>query len=281
MESAGLSQSAAFSLYLPRRAGGKATYLLYLDESGNPEDPEDRHFVIGGLAVFERVTFWLNKAVDDVQAKHFPGRPPIEFHASHIRAGKGFWRGVEEPVRDAVLQDLACGISAANDPGVRLFACIVEKTSALYGDDAVKSATEQVCKRFDTFLARRANESNDKQRGLLVFAESAYKPRAKTWVRGFRELGTKWGILRNLSDTPYFAPANENRLLQLADFIAHAMFLLYERRNAALARDLVRRFDERDGILHGLVHMSEARGSGCLCPACVSRRAPGQFGPWL
>ena len=115
MESAGLSQSAAFSLYLPRRAGGKATYLLYLDESGNPEDPEDRHFVIGGLAVFERVTFWLNKAVDDVQAKHFPGRPPIEFHASHIRAGKGFWRGVEEPVRDAVLQDLACGISAAND----------------------------------------------------------------------------------------------------------------------------------------------------------------------
>jgi hypothetical protein len=133
----------------------------------------DRHFVIGGLAVFERVTFWLNRAVDDVQAKHFPGRPPIEFHASHIRAGKGFWRGVEVPVRESVLQDLACGISAANDPDVRLFTCVVEKTSALYGDDAVKCATEQVCKRFDTFLARRANQFNDKQRGLLVFAESA------------------------------------------------------------------------------------------------------------
>jgi hypothetical protein len=100
-------------------------------------------------------------------------------------------------------------------------------------------------------------------------------------VRGFRELGTKWGVLRNLSDTPYFAPANENRLLQLADFIAHATYLLYERRNAALAKEIVRRFDERDGVLHGLVHMSEARGLGCLCPACVSRRAPGQFGPWL
>jgi hypothetical protein len=69
--------------------------------------------------------------------------------------------------------------------------------------------------------------------------------------------------------------------LQLADFIAHATYLLYERHNSALARDIVARFDERDGVLHGLVHLSEARGSGCLCPACVSRRAPGQLGPWI
>jgi len=44
-------------------------YLLYLDESGNPESPEDTHFVVGGLAVFERVTYWLNRAVEDVQAR--------------------------------------------------------------------------------------------------------------------------------------------------------------------------------------------------------------------
>lgn len=256
-------------------------YLLYLDESGNPEDPEDKHFVIGGLAVFERVTFWLSRNVDGVQEKHFPGRAPIDFHASHIRAGKGFWRGIEEPVRNFVLQDLAQTICRANDPGVRLFAAVVEKTSSLYGDDAVKCATEQVCKRFDTFLARRANEHNDRQRGLIVFAESSYQPRAKTWVRGFRELGTQWGILHNLSDTPYFAPAKENRLLQLADFVAHATYLLYERRNPLLVKDMVRRFDEKDGVFHGLVHVSDAKGPGCDCPACVSRRLPGQLGPWI
>ncbi|MFN2446990.1 MAG: DUF3800 domain-containing protein [Vicinamibacterales bacterium] len=51
-------------------------YLLYLDESGNPDDPADKHFVIGGIAVFERVTFFLSKDVDSIQEKHFPGRPP-------------------------------------------------------------------------------------------------------------------------------------------------------------------------------------------------------------
>ena len=73
-------------------------YLLYLDESGNPDDPADKHFVLGGIAVFERVTFFLATDVEAVQKKHFPGRPPIDFHASHIRAGKGFWRGIENQV---------------------------------------------------------------------------------------------------------------------------------------------------------------------------------------
>ncbi len=58
-------------------------YLSYLDESGNPDDPADKHFVIGGVAVFERVTFFLSHEVDLIQEKHFPGLPPIEFHASH------------------------------------------------------------------------------------------------------------------------------------------------------------------------------------------------------
>ncbi|MFN2446989.1 MAG: DUF3800 domain-containing protein [Vicinamibacterales bacterium] len=180
-----------------------------------------------------------------------------------------------------VLQDLAQTIALANDPGVRLFAAVVEKTSSLFGEDAVKAATEQVCKRFDTFLTRRANEHNDKQRGLLVFAKSHYEQRAKIWVRGFRDLGTQWGILHNLSDTPYFAPANENRLLQLADFVAHATYRLYERRDPTLAKDIVQRFDTKDRIIHGLVHVSEKRGHSCDCPACVTRRTPGQLGPWF
>lgn len=256
-------------------------YILYLDESGNPDDAADRNFVIGGMAVFERQTFFLSRAVDAIQEKYFPGRPPVDFHASHIRAGKGFWRSVEVAVRDAVLTDLSQTIALANDPGVRIFATVVEKTASLYGEDAVKYATEQVCKRFDTFLARRANENNDKQRGLIVFAESHYQQRAKVWVRGFRELGTQWGILNNLSDTPYFAPAKENRLLQLADLVAHATFLLYERRDNSLAKVMIHRFDQKDRILHGLAHVSGAKSTGCECPACASRRTPGELGSWF
>jgi hypothetical protein len=248
-----------------------AVYLLYLDESGNPDDPADRNFVLGGVAVFERQTYFLSSKLDEVQTKHFPGIPPLEFHASDIRSGKGFWRGVERERKTAVLRDISNVLASANDPGVILFGAVIEKNAAVYGEEAVRLATEQVCKRFDTFLARQYQEHNNPQRGLLVFAESHYKHRAKVWVRGFRQLGTQWGVLRNLSDIPYFASTKETRLLQLADFVAHSIFLLYERNDDSLSKIIVSRFDQKDGVLHGLVHVSDARAK-CPCPACLSRR---------
>jgi len=78
-------------------------YLLYLDESGNESDPSDKFFVLGGAAVFERVTFFLSQALESVQTKHFPGVPPVEFHTSPIRTGKGFWRNIPEAKRLEVL----------------------------------------------------------------------------------------------------------------------------------------------------------------------------------
>ena len=60
-------------------------HLLYVDESGTNKD--DRYFVVGGLAVFERQTFFLKERLDDLQTHYFPTWPePIEFHASHLRA---------------------------------------------------------------------------------------------------------------------------------------------------------------------------------------------------
>ena len=65
-------------------------YLLYLDESGNENDPADKHFVLAGAAVFERNTFFLSRALDELQTKHFPGLQPIPFHVSEIRSGRNF-----------------------------------------------------------------------------------------------------------------------------------------------------------------------------------------------
>lgn len=254
-------------------------HLLYLDESGNPDDPADRNFILAGISAFEKNTHFLSTEADGVQSKHFPGSPPIDFHAQHIRSGKGFWRNQPKTVRDSVLQDLASIISKSY-ASVRLFGAVVEKTAHCHGEDAVKAATEQVCKRFDTLLKRRLHEG-DEQRGLVVFAESHYQPRAKVWVNGFRELGTQWGLLHSLCDIPYFAPAKESRLLQLADYVAHALFLLYEKNDPSLAKSVMKKFDQADGILHGLVHVSEHRGAGCNCPACFSRRTPWQNGPWV
>jgi hypothetical protein len=70
-------------------------------------------------------------------------------------------------------------------------------------------------------------------------------------------------------------------MLQVADFVAHAIFQLYERRNATLAAPLLSKIDQKDGILHGLVHVGKGRGSACDCPRCFSSRAPGKSSPWF
>ena len=50
--------------------------------------------------------------------------------------------------------------------GLKLYAAAIENDSDLYGEHAVETATDQVCKRFNTFLTRRYDEHNDSQRGL-------------------------------------------------------------------------------------------------------------------
>ena len=114
------------------------------------------------------------------------------------------------------------------------------------------------------YYSLRVTTNNAPRSGFVVFVSWAHN-----------------GVFLPISAmSPYFAPANENRLLQLADFVAHATYLLYERQNPILAKHIVRRFDQKDGTLHGLVHISESKGVACDCPACVSRRAPGDFGPF-
>jgi hypothetical protein len=256
-------------------------YLLYLDESGNEDDPADKFFVLAGLAVFERTTYFLSQDLEKVQSGFFPGSPPIPFHASHIRSGKGFWRDIDRAKRNDVFKALTGVIANANETGVCLFAAAVEKSSSLYGEDAILAATEQICKRFDTFLARRETDANDPQRGLLIFSEGRFDKRAKIWVKEFRELGTRWGAIKNLSDIPYFASMVETRLLQAADIVAYAVFQLYEKRDPTFIAPFIKRFHFEDGVLHGLVHIRTNKATPCDCPADRSRQCHGDLGTWV
>ena len=255
-------------------------YLLYLDESGNESDPNDRYFVLAGIALFERQTYYLSRDVEAIQNKHFPNHQPITFHMTDIQAGKRFWRKVSRETRRAVTEELIDVIVNAVDQGRLLYAAAIEKNATLWREQAVEAATEQICKRFDIFLQRSYQENNP-QRGLLVFAEGRFNKRAKIWVHNFRQRGTTWGAINNLADIPYFASMQESRLLQLADLVAHAVWLLYEKRNPKLIQPLLKSFDSADGTLHGLVHIGDSRGNTCECPACASRRFPGAFGKWV
>lgn len=253
-------------------------YLLYLDESGNPDEPADRYFVVAGAAIFERQTFFRAAELDAIKARYFPQKQPIEFHAQHMLSGKGFWRNVPVPVRQAVLQDVGKVIAHRD---LVLFAAAVEKDSETYGETAVRVATEQVCSRFDMYLKRRFRRTGEAQRGLLIFDESRFEQRNKIWVQGFRDIGTQWGgVVANLADIPFFASSRETRLLQVADYVAHGVFRLFEHGQPDLIRPVIYGFDKDRGKIHGLVHVSSNRES-CECPACFSRRVPNQLGPWF
>ncbi len=256
-------------------------YLLYLDESGNENDPTDRFFVLAGIALFERQTFFLSQSIEAIQDKHFPNHQPIPFHASEIRSGRDMWRKVPQATREAVLEDLCNTIVSSPASGRVLFAAAIEKTKTCWGEQAVEKATEEICRRFDILLQRCYHEHHDPQRGLIIFSEGRFDARAKIWVRGFHQRGTSWGAINNLADIPYFAAMKESRLLQAADIIAHSVWLMYERHDTSLSTGLLPCFDQKDGILHGLVHIKQSSGQSCDCPACYSRHYPGQYGPWF
>jgi hypothetical protein len=230
-------------------------YVLYLDESGNESDPSDRHFVLAGIAVFERQIHFLSEAVDELQNKHLPGYEPIPMHASPMRKGKDFWRKVPEATRLQMVHEMGKILSNADRRGSVLFAVAIEKSSQLHGEDAVQTAVEEICGRFNMFLSRLHREG-DTQRGFLVFAEGRFHQRARTWVRTFRRGGTKIGTIRNFAeDLPYSASANDSRMLQLADHVAHAVFLKFERGDASLFEEIQDCFDQHEGRVHGLKHV--------------------------
>jgi hypothetical protein len=102
-------------------------YILYLDESGDENNPNDRHFILAGAAIFERVTYFLSQHLDGIQAQHFPAGPPVDFHAAPIRSGKGRWRRVTKADRQQVLHDLASAIGGAVGQGLFLFGAVIEK----------------------------------------------------------------------------------------------------------------------------------------------------------
>lgn len=70
-------------------------YVLYIDGSGSVRNPSERHFVLAGLAVFERSIFHLIKETDDFVASLRLGAPEdVELHGSEIARGASApWEG--------------------------------------------------------------------------------------------------------------------------------------------------------------------------------------------
>lgn len=254
-------------------------HFLYLDESGVAGANDQSYLVLAGFSIFERHVYYLREQLNDVAARIAPDDPDrLEFHANPMLKGKGRWRGLvrgEANRRNTFREVLGC-LTKESLRAIRVFAVAVHKPS-LPDEDCFEYAFEQVCNRFDRYLARLYQYArpgpNSRARGVIVLDKSSYETRCQQMTRTFWSEGHRWGKIRNIVEVPMFVDSTSSRLIQLADCIAHAIFLYYERGDREFLNQIGGRFDQEGGMIHGLVHFTPWGDATCDCPACFVRRA--------
>ncbi len=248
-------------------------YLLYLDESGGVAEVDQDYYVLGGISVHERKPFFLNKELDDLQTKWFPAATePVEFHASHIRNGKGEpWESMTKLDRLKLMNEM-CQILSNTTDTVSLFATAMHKPS-FPTQDPIRRTCEETVGHFDAMLAGLEMRAGaDKERGLVIFDQSAQAKTLHSLVTEFRSTGARWGErVKHLAEIPMFTDSKLTRMLQWADFVAYAAFRRYQHADSALLDRIVKKFSHSGGVLHGLVHLV-SNYEDCYCPACATRR---------
>jgi hypothetical protein len=249
-------------------------HLLYVDESGGDDaDAQSRHFVLGGVSVFERVPYHLSAQVDQLVKDFCPSAAvPIELRASAIWSGNGEpWQSLQRSKRMEL-------ISAVYELLVRekrtvLFGVVVEKTVPP-SVPCVQIACEEMVGHFDAYLSALETETSqsEKQRGLMIFDESRHEKTVQLLMTEYRTTGASFGRVKRLAEVPLFTDSKITRMLQLADFVSYALFKRYERSDAQFFDVILKRFHQNGGRLHGLFHRTP-KYLECYCPACMSRRS--------
>ena len=242
-------------------------YLLYLDESGDPNSWQvNDHFVISGLAVHEGQVYPLTSQMDQIQHRFFPGISiQIPFHATDIRAGKGRFSQLSQNQRDDLMVAVYTVIEQSRFPNLVAFATGIHISGVASAPEAFREVFQDVCQRFNTFLVRQYNLGHI-DKGLLVI-DQAHEDRYRELFSEFRQWGTDWGVINNIVDIPYFARRRDTRMLQLADFCAYAVFRYFEKSDQTYFAHVEPRFDrrQRDYPPDGLKHIQR---TGCVCAAC-------------
>jgi hypothetical protein len=248
-------------------------HLLYLDDSGSAGNASDRHIVLAGLAVYERLPYWFSARLDEIAKRIRPeDYQDLEFRGVDIFSGRKKWRKVKRELREPAYIDALTilGQSAR----VRLFGAVIHKAS-ISPEDPMQYAFEQLISRFDHFLGR-LHKGGDTQRGVIVLDKSADETSLQALARDFRRDGHRWGQLHNIAETPFFVDSQATRMIQFADLVARALRLYFENGMSKYFDIISHLFDAEGGVVHGLVH-HVAWDAGCNCVVC--RQKAFRYGP--
>jgi hypothetical protein len=244
-------------------------YLLYLDDAGSPGNPAEEYFVLGGICVFEAQVEWFSRELDRLATPYDKNPEEVEFHASTIFSRRAApWKALTIDEARGLLKSVL-QVAASSYEATRLFACAIHKKS-YPTSDPVELAFEDLCQRFDYFLSRR-RQQGDLQHGMIILDKTTRETSLQRLSREFRKVGTRWGSLKNIADTPFFVDSRASRLVQIADHVAYSVFRRYNSGDAQYMDIIGSRFDESDGVFHGLSHKHADRLT-CTCHGCLSRR---------
>ena len=246
-------------------------HLLYLDDSGSIANKNEAYFVLGGVCVPETSVQWLSNQLEGLARKLNPDNPrQVEFHASEIFSGRrppwDNYRSKQD--RSQIIKDVLLVLQNAYSEIV-VFGCAIHKASFPH-DDLMSKAFEDLSSRFDMYLRRISIAHHEK--GLIVLDKTTYENNLQELAKSFRSEGNRWGSrLKHILEVPFFVDSKASRLIQLADHIAYAVFRRYNAGDLNYFNCIEGRFDESDGVIHGLVHL-QTYNPRCTCPACVTRR---------
>lgn len=243
-----------------------------MDESGEASSwQQQRHFVLGGVAVHEGQVFRLTREIDNIQNRYFPSISyPIAFHATEIRRGKGQFKDFGPTAREQILNNVYDVIHNSRFPYLVAFATAMHISAVQNPMQVRRDTLEDVSQRFNTFLMRQFKAGHP-SKGLLII-DAYHEGEYRALIRDFRESGTRHGYLGNIVDIPYFARCHETRMLQVADHCAYAVFRYFEHNDTSYVDKILPRFDRRykDSPPDGLKHITR---DPCSCYACSWRKA--------
>ena len=91
-------------------------FILYIDGSGSVKNPDDAHFVLAGVAVFERQIFHLIKGLDELVDSFGLGpSDQIELHGSPMFSGRrGPWGAIPRPRRITMMNEALNVLTSAS-----------------------------------------------------------------------------------------------------------------------------------------------------------------------
>jgi hypothetical protein len=190
-----------------------------------------------------------------------------------MKTGNGRWRNVPEDRREKMLLEVYDVMANAPFPTLIAFSTALHISKAVESESGnLRIVFEDMCLRFNRFLIR-SHKAGNPNKGLLII-DDAHRKHYRDCICEFRREGVKGTYIYNIIDIPYFSASQDTRMLQLADFVAYAVYRYFEKDDSIYLDKIMPTFDRRDKVetshADGLRHIT--KNLACDCVSCSWRR---------